>query len=454
MKQNHGRKIIRCSNPGRTGYSGFSKGYDRGYNRGYDCGYQLGWQTGLEQYKIRFDGISIVIPHYDKRDYLQECIESIQELTHEPYEIIVIDNGSGDGSIQYLQSLSGIVRYKACQVNLGFAGAVNQGLRMARGSTLLILNNDTVVTKNWLSNLLTCLQKDPSYGIVGPVTNYISGEQLIETNYNNINGMHEFACSYNRSDSARWTVTGRLTGFCMIMKRETFERLGYFDEGYEIGNCEDDDYGLRTRLLGLQLIIAKDTFIHHYGSVSMKALDSRFDQVYEKNLLYYSMKWGDPHSLLAGLEKLERRSDLRMVDFYPTHMTVRGPDAMMYWIEGGLRHPIENTTEIATTRVSQVDLSHWPLGRSITAEEWLQKTAQCSTFPAAGPQNEGCLVETPDHQVYQLTSGKLHKFITEHALKAWNLEHYRIFPLSQEEKNQFREGLPIIAPPILKADNI
>src|SRR5690606_11862015 len=120
--------------------------------------------------------------------------------------------------------------------------------------------------------------------LFGPTTNYISGDQQIPVPYSSLEEMHHFAKGLNdQSDPAAWKETGRLTGFCVIMRRDCFERLGYMDEGFEIGNCEDDDYALRAQLLGYRLAIAYDTFIHHHGSVSMKALGDRFDEVYGRN---------------------------------------------------------------------------------------------------------------------------------------------------------------------------
>ena len=224
---------------------GYNAGYNQGFNKGHEDGYIRGKIVGAESFGLPFEGTSVIIPTYNQVHYLKECIESIRLYTHQPYELIIIDNSSDDGTAEYLKSTEGI-RYRINSDNLGFAGAVNQGLMMARGTTLLILNNDSVVTSNWLFNLLHCLHSDPQIGIVGPVTNYISGDQLIETKYTNITEMQQFAQNYNQSDASKWVVTGRLTGFCMLMRREVFMRLGYFDEGFEIGNCEDDDYGLRA----------------------------------------------------------------------------------------------------------------------------------------------------------------------------------------------------------------
>ncbi len=437
--------------------AGYNSGYNSGFRSGYNDGYDRGRQVGM--LGPSFEGTSIIIPTYNQMNYLRECIESIRHYTPESYELIIIDNGSTDGTAEYLKSVVGI-RYQLLPNNLGFAGAVNQGLMLARGATLLILNNDSVVTTSWLGNLLTCLHSDPRIGIVGPVTNYISGNQLIATSYQGMEEMQQFAMTYNQSNAEQWMVTSRLTGFCMLMRRETFMNVGYFDEGFEIGNCEDDDYGLRARLMGLQLIIAKDTFIHHYGSVSMKSLNGRFDQIYGRNLSFYSNKWSDPHGYLSfnwlvNMEGIQ----LRSLDFYPTCMIVRGISATIYWVENGMRYPISGDCGVDSIRVAQLDLRCWRLGEDISSDEVLQRVLALQRIDTEQQDSsvntlvEGRLVQVRDGNVYQLKGGKLHRFMNMQAITSWNVQTYHVTHLAHNQHN-YAEGPPIISAPLIKASNI
>ncbi|MFD2612359.1 glycosyltransferase family 2 protein [Paenibacillus gansuensis] len=426
---------------------GYQAGYGAGFNKGFDEGFNQGWEAGGRL----FEGTSIIIPTYNQQGFLQECIESIRAFTPQPYEIIVVDNGSTDGTVPYLQSVGGgNLRYRAVGHNLGFAGAVNQGLQMARGSTLLLLNNDTVVTANWLSNLMRCLHEYPGAGIVGPVTNYISGEQLVDTSYRSVEEMQRYAAENNVSDPARWTVTARMTGFCMLMTRDVFHRLGYFDEGFEIGNCEDDDYGLRLRMLGLKLVIARDAFIHHYGSVSMKTLQSRFQEVYEKNMMFYISKWGEPQFVL---DRILSDHTLRTIDLYPDRVAVRGPDSAAYWIEGGLRYQIEGgPADYAATRISRPDLRSWPLTGTVSLEELHTKLADLQHPDQQ--MREGTIASAPDGRCYRLEGGTLRWIVNGHALASWNFHEYNRTEIQDKDLAGFPQGLPIIAPPVLKADNL
>ncbi|MFS0723243.1 glycosyltransferase family 2 protein [Paenibacillus sp. 1P07SE] len=432
--------------------NGYADGARNGYIKGYEDGYSRGAAEGVSRFHLPFQGTSIIIPTYNKVNYLRECVDSIRAYTPEPYELIIIDNASDDGTDVYLRSLQG-VRWRINPANLGFAGSVNQGLMLARGTTLMILNNDSVVTEGWLSNLLYCLHHNPQHGIVGPMTNYISGDQLLETDYATMAEMQAFARAFNRSDPSAWQVTARLTGFCMLMRRSTFARLGYFDEGFEIGNCEDDDYGLRTRLLGEQLIIARDTFIHHYGSVSMKSLEGRFDEVYGRNLQYYADKWSDPHGLLAL--DWQKGDAIRTIDLYPTSIVVRGPGPGLYWVEQGSRYQIEEAADGLCSkhavRLSQVDLSSWPLAGTMTSEEVAQRLASIREAGRRGHLYDGVLLSRQQN-IYQYRAGRYHRFLNRRAFDQWRLTEQDIHPMTGN--HALPEGEPLIAPPVIKSEHI
>jgi len=466
-KQIKSVKRLRRIKPARRGKTAkttqrkdsYTAGYAQGFPVGYGDGYGRGRDAGAAAYGIPFPGTSIIIPTYNKLPYLQECIESIAQYTPEAHELIIIDNASTDGTAGYLKKMAGKLRYRVNDSNLGFAGSVNQGLMMARGNTILILNNDSVVTARWLSNLLTCLHSHREFGIVGPVTNYISGEQLIETSYTDIEDMQQFAASFNQSDAGRWSVTERLTGFCMLMRREDFERLGYFDEGFVIGNCEDDDYGLRARLLGMKLVIAKDTFIHHYGSVSMRALNSHFDEVYERNQAFYSRKWEDPQGMLSlDWQRSQACSALQTIDSYPTGVIVRGAEGTVYWIENEMRYLVSGlgSNELPAVRVSQVDLRRWTLGSTLSPDEALMKMeALHRNFDGTGAAAlEGKLVQLEGDAVGQIKGGRLHRFIGRQALADWQLDRYGPPGITIRDVQVSGEGPPIISPPILKAGHL
>ncbi|QJW48674.1 glycosyltransferase family 2 protein [bacterium BFN5] len=126
---------------------------------------------------------SIVMLTYNKLAHTQTCIDSIREFTPaDSYELIVVDNHSTDGTIEWLQQQADI-RTIFNSTNQGFPKGCNQGIEMAKGDSILLLNNDTIVTQNWLSNLTTCLFSSSDIGAVGALTNNCSYSQAIPAIY-------------------------------------------------------------------------------------------------------------------------------------------------------------------------------------------------------------------------------------------------------------------------------
>lgn len=233
---------------------------------------------------------SIIIPTYNALGLLRSCVDSIRAYTTEPYEIIVVDNASVDGTDTYCRSNH--IKFISLPYNRGFPIACNIGLLMASGDELLLLNNDVIVSRGWLSNLKSALYSAPDIGIVGPVTNYASGRQQVKTEYVGVLGYHEAAGRANKSNPLQWMETKRLVGLCFLLKRELLTSVGLLDERYSPGHYEDDDYCYRARLSGYRLIIAGDCLVHHEGSASFKELyHSGLQDLVERNRKMFMEKW-------------------------------------------------------------------------------------------------------------------------------------------------------------------
>lgn len=234
---------------------------------------------------------SIVILTHNKLDYTMQCIESIRRYTKtDTYELIIIDNNSSDGTVEWLSNQSDLISILN-DTNRGFPAGCNQGIEIATGDYILLLNNDTVVTNNWLENMLTCLNSDETIGAVGCVTNSCSYYQSIQVDYKDINDMQRFADSYNVSNPLSWEERLKLVGYCMLIKRTVIDEVGSLDERFTPGNYEDDDLSLRIRQAGYKLMLCKDTFIHHYGSVSFRE-NNKFGELLTINARKFEEKWG------------------------------------------------------------------------------------------------------------------------------------------------------------------
>lgn len=181
------------------------------------------------------------------------------------------------------------------QTNEGFPRGCNQGIRIASGENILLLNNDVIVTEHWLDNLLAALYSSDDIGAVGPVSNSVSYYQSIPVSYKTIEEMQIFASAYNAQPlSTDFRV--RLIGFCMLIRRKIIDNIGFLDERFSPGNFEDDDYSMRILSAGYQLLLSKNTFVHHFGSSSFKKDEFLFNELLETNRLKFIDKWGfDSH---------------------------------------------------------------------------------------------------------------------------------------------------------------
>ena len=253
--------------------------------------------------------VSLIILVHNQIKFTKLCLESILANTSLPIEIIVVDNGSTDGTKKYLESASGLNKPNAslCIIqnayNLGFAAGNNRGIAVAQGDYIVLMNNDVVVTSGWLERLIECVENHPKAGIIGPRSNYVSGPQLVrEIGYNTVNlqGLETFAKQFSKKNYRKSSRIIRVVGFCMLIKRQVIEKIGGLDRRYGLGNFEDDDFSLRAAISGFESWVAEDCFIHHFGSRTFAGSNIDYEKSLEKNWELFKEKWGLPKDAAYG----------------------------------------------------------------------------------------------------------------------------------------------------------
>jgi glycosyltransferase involved in cell wall biosynthesis len=242
---------------------------------------------------------SIIVLGCNEVAFTRLCLESVLRHTHGDYELILVDNGSTDETprlFEEVRACSGPGRVELIrnENNRGFAAAVNQALAVAQGQFIVLLNNDTVVTPEWLEGLIYWSLYDwPHVGLVGPMTNYTAAPQRIEPGYRELSDLDAFSRQHRQLFAGQALDVPRLTGFCLLVRRDVLDRLGgRLAARYGQGFFEDDDLCYHARQLGFKLLMAKNVYVHHFGSRTFAGLGIDTEARLRENLQRFRDKWG------------------------------------------------------------------------------------------------------------------------------------------------------------------
>ena len=242
--------------------------------------------------------VSIIVLTYNNLELNKACINSILLKTAYPnYELIILDNHSTDGTVEYLHELEKTsdsrVKIIFNEKNSGFAGGNNKAIQVSTGDFIMLLNNDTVVTRGWLTNAVKHMQNDAKCGMCGAVTNSIGNEAMIAVNYRNTKELEQFAYIYtSEHNNEIYTQVDRLAMFCTLIRREILDNFGMLDENYQVGMFEDDDYAEVVKQAGYKFYIVEDVFVHHVNNASFKKIETKeYKEIFERNKRYFEKKW-------------------------------------------------------------------------------------------------------------------------------------------------------------------
>jgi GT2 family glycosyltransferase len=208
---------------------------------------------------------SIIIVNHNGKGYLDACLDSLQEGGELGYEVIVVDNASGDGSAEHVAACHPQVRLIRSETNLGFGAGNNLGARWARGDYLAFLNPDTEAEPGWLEALIVALEKDTEAGLATALVLLMDEPDRVNTCGNDMHVTGLTLCrgmGVDRDAFSKTAEVGAVSGAAFAIRRELFETLGGFDESFFL-YVEDSDLSLRARLAGHRLLAVPRAVIYH-----------------------------------------------------------------------------------------------------------------------------------------------------------------------------------------------
>ncbi|ODS38358.1 MAG: hypothetical protein A7315_12510 [Candidatus Altiarchaeales archaeon WOR_SM1_79] len=223
-------------------------------------------------------GVSVIILNTNELEDLKECVPSVLDQTYPNYEVIIVDNASSDGSIEYIKNIKkkfANIRLVRNSENLGYARGNNTGIEHASTEFVVILNPDTVVERNWLEEMVLAIKKDPMIGMATPKIfmyneNKGSKGELINTCGNDI---HFTGLSFCRGFNKKGVynepeVVAGISGCSFIVRKKLLDETGCFDPDHFI-YLEDTDLSFRAQIAGYKLIFIPSSVMYHKYNLNL-----------------------------------------------------------------------------------------------------------------------------------------------------------------------------------------
>lgn len=237
--------------------------------------------------------VSIVILNWNGLEHLRTCLPSVIGQNYKNIEVIVVDNGSTDGSVEYVEQNYGAVKLVCNSTNIGYAEGNNEGIKISSGKYVTVLNNDTEVDKNWIRSLAEVAEERPDVGMFAcKILSYYNrnqidcvGHLIYPDGLSRGRGRGEIdEGQYDNAEEVAFP-----SGCAAFYRREMLERIGLFDGRFFI-YVEDSDLGMRGRLAGWKCLYVPDAIVYHKYSATVGEYSQRKAFLVERNRIWFVVK--------------------------------------------------------------------------------------------------------------------------------------------------------------------
>ena len=254
--------------------------------------------------------VSVILAPHNGMDHIQKCLDSVLGQAYENFEIILVDNASTDGTAEFVKERYPQVRQIESSENLAYGPGNNLGASIAKGGLLLFLNHDTIVTDEFLVELVRAMEAEPEIAVAQSKIMMASNQELIDSAgaFLTWTGMWFHP---GRGDRVAYDATGPVdvlgaAGACVLVRSAIYEELRGFDPDFRI-YFDDADFSWRARLMGSRVVVVLKSVVYHWGGATTQTLPPAFT-------VFHSFK-----NRLCSLIKLLSLTDLILV--LPVHLT-------------------------------------------------------------------------------------------------------------------------------------
>jgi len=234
--------------------------------------------------------VDIIVLTWNHKQIIKDFVESFLANTTVLCRLIIIDNGSSDGTPEYLADLKGSstcdIKIVLNKENKGFVGGMNQGIELSDAQFVCLANNDLIFTRGWLEEIVSVFEKDARIGVLNPNSNNLGvkpspGESL-----------DDLADELRKKYKGVFAEMPFCIGFCLCIRREVIEKVGGLSEEFHPIFFEDTDYSMKALKAGFIIGVAKAAYVWHKEHASFKQMGSKREEFFVKSRETFRKKWG------------------------------------------------------------------------------------------------------------------------------------------------------------------